>query len=208
MAGHDVVDGGIERGGVGHVEHGRLAVDLLGHRVGGRLVEIVHHDAGAVGGQAAGEGRAQPGTGSGDDGNSSFEWLLAHAGDLKLPAVATASPATNRVLTVPNVITVVRLCCIPVFLWLLFGLENRYAAAVLLGVLGATDWVDGYVARRYDQVSELGKVLDPTADRLLFIVCVGGIIVDGSAPLVLQHPRRGARGARRRDAGRRSPSSG
>jgi cardiolipin synthase (CMP-forming) len=98
--------------------------------------------------------------------------------------VATACPATNRVLTVPNVITVVRLCCIPVFLWLLFGLENRYAAAVLLGALGATDWVDGYVARRFDQVSELGKVLDPTADRLLFIVCVGGIIVDGSAPLV------------------------
>jgi len=88
------------------------------------------------------------------------------------------------VLTVPNVVTVVRLCCIPVFLWLLFGLENRYAAACLLGALGATDWVDGYIARRFDQVSELGKVLDPTADRLLFIVCVGGIIVDGSAPLV------------------------
>jgi cardiolipin synthase len=88
------------------------------------------------------------------------------------------------VLTVPNVVTVVRLCCIPVFLWLLFGLENRYAAAFLLGGLGATDWVDGYVARRFGQVSELGKVLDPTADRLLFIVCVGGIIIDGSAPLV------------------------
>jgi cardiolipin synthase len=88
------------------------------------------------------------------------------------------------VITVPNVITVIRLCCIPVFLWLLFGVENRYAAAFLLGGLGATDWVDGYVARRYGQVSELGKVLDPTADRLLFIVCVGGIIIDGSAPLV------------------------
>jgi cardiolipin synthase (CMP-forming) len=88
------------------------------------------------------------------------------------------------VLTVPNVVTVVRLCCIPVFLWLLFGLENRYAAAILLGALGATDWIDGYVARHFDQVSELGKVLDPTADRLLFIVCVGGIIVDGSAPLL------------------------
>jgi len=97
--------------------------------------------------------------------------------------VANASPATNRVLTVPNVISVVRLCCIPVFLWLLFGLENRYAAAVLLGVLGMTDWIDGYIARRFGQVSELGKVLDPTADRLLFIVCVGGIIIDGSAPL-------------------------
>jgi cardiolipin synthase len=98
--------------------------------------------------------------------------------------VTTASEATNRVLTVPNVITMARLCCIPVFLWLLFGLDNRYAAAVLLGVLGATDWVDGYVARHTNQVSELGKVLDPTADRLLFIVCVGAIIIDGSAPLV------------------------
>ena len=98
--------------------------------------------------------------------------------------MATASPATNRVLTVPNLVTVMRLACIPLFLWLLFGLDNRVAAAILLGALGATDWVDGYVARHTGQVSELGKVLDPTADRLLFIVCVGGIIVDGSAPLV------------------------
>jgi len=97
--------------------------------------------------------------------------------------VAHAGTA-NRVLTVPNVITVVRLACIPVFLWLLFVQENRLAAGLLLGALGATDWVDGYVARHFDQVSELGKVLDPTADRLLFIVCVGAIIIDGSAPLV------------------------
>jgi cardiolipin synthase len=90
--------------------------------------------------------------------------------------------ATNRIATVPNVLSLVRLCCIPIFLWLLFGVENRAAAGLLLGVLGATDWVDGYVARHFDQVSELGKVLDPAADRLLFIVCVGGIIVDGSAP--------------------------
>ncbi len=67
-------------------------------------------------------------------------------------------------------ITVARLCCIPVFLWLLFGLDNQSRRPVLLGGLGTTDWVDGYVARRFDQVSELGKVLDPTADRLLFIV--------------------------------------
>ena len=90
----------------------------------------------------------------------------------------------NRVLTVPNVITIVRLACIPVFLWLLFVQENRLAAGILLGALGATDWVDGYIARHFDQVSDLGKVLDPTADRLLFIVCVGAIIIDGSAPLV------------------------
>jgi len=97
--------------------------------------------------------------------------------------VATTRTA-NRVLTVPNVITIVRLACIPVFLWLLFVQENRLAAGILLGALGATDWVDGYIARHFDQVSDLGKVLDPTADRLLFIVCVGAIIIDGSAPLV------------------------
>jgi len=97
--------------------------------------------------------------------------------------VATTRTA-DRVLTVPNVITVVRLACIPVFLWLLFVQENRLAAGILLGALGATDWVDGYIARHFDQVSDLGKVLDPTADRLLFIVCVGAIIIDGSAPLV------------------------
>jgi cardiolipin synthase len=97
--------------------------------------------------------------------------------------VATASAGTtNRVLTLPNVITLVRLAMIPVFLWLLFAQDARVAAAALLAFLGATDWVDGWIARRYGQVSELGKVLDPTADRLLFIVCVGGIIVADGAP--------------------------
>jgi cardiolipin synthase len=91
--------------------------------------------------------------------------------------------ATDRILTVPNVLSFARLCCIPLFLYLLFGRDDRAAAAWLLGGLGATDWVDGYVARHTNQVSELGKILDPTADRLLFIVCVGGILIDGSAPL-------------------------
>jgi cardiolipin synthase len=90
---------------------------------------------------------------------------------------------TNRVLTVPNVITVVRLACLPVFLWLLFGVEDRLAAGCLLGLLGITDFVDGYIARHFNQVSDLGKVLDPVADRLLFIVGVGGIMIDGAAPL-------------------------
>jgi cardiolipin synthase (CMP-forming) len=95
----------------------------------------------------------------------------------------TGTASTDRVLTIPNVITVVRLCTIPLFLWLLFAKDDRIAAAALLGALGATDWVDGWIARRYGQVSELGKVLDPTADRILFIVCVGGIIIAEGAPL-------------------------
>jgi cardiolipin synthase (CMP-forming) len=89
----------------------------------------------------------------------------------------------GRVLTAPNVITLVRLLCIPVFLWLLFGLHRQTLAAVLLGVLGATDWVDGFVARRYHQVSTLGKVLDPAADRILVATAVIAVIVHGAVPL-------------------------
>jgi cardiolipin synthase len=96
-------------------------------------------------------------------------------------APAAAYPA-NRILTIPNLVTVVRLLCVPVFLWLLFGLEDRIAAAVLLGVLGATDWVDGYIARHFDQTSVIGTVLDPIADRVLLGTAVVALIVDGSVP--------------------------
>ncbi|HEY6532928.1 MAG TPA: CDP-alcohol phosphatidyltransferase family protein, partial [Acidimicrobiales bacterium] len=60
---------------------------------------------------------------------------------------------------------------------------DRAAAGWLLSGLGATDWVDGYVARRFDQVSTVGKVLDPVADRLLFFTAIVAIIIDGAAPL-------------------------
>ena len=85
--------------------------------------------------------------------------------------------------TIPNAFTLVRLLLLPVFLYVLFGLENRAAAAWMLGALGATDWVDGYLARRLGQVSEFGKVFDPTVDRLLFVVATTAIVVDGSIPL-------------------------
>ena len=74
-------------------------------------------------------------------------------------------------------------------------------AAWLLGGLGATDWVDGWLARRLNQTSEFGKMFDPTADRLLFIVGIGGIIVAGAAPLWVcwagRHPRSAGRWDRR-----------
>ena len=89
----------------------------------------------------------------------------------------------DRVFTVPNLITMVRLACIPLFLWLLFGAHRQTLAAVLLGVLGATDWVDGHVARRFHQVSTLGKVLDPVADRVLVGTSVISIIVYGAVPV-------------------------
>ena len=89
----------------------------------------------------------------------------------------------DRILTAPNVITMVRLLCIPLYLWLLFGAHRQIAAAVLLAVLGATDWVDGFVARRYGQVSTFGKVLDPTADRILVGTAVISIMIYGAVPL-------------------------
>ena len=89
----------------------------------------------------------------------------------------------DQILTIPNVISLIRLLCMPVFLYLLFGKDDPLAAACLLGALGATDWVDGYIARHYHQVSNLGKVLDPVADRLLFFVGIGGILVYGAVPV-------------------------
>lgn len=88
----------------------------------------------------------------------------------------------DRILTIPNVITVVRLSLLPVFLWLLFARDDRATAAWLLAGLGTTDFLDGYIARHFHQVSNIGKILDPVADRLLFLVGVGGIVIDGSVP--------------------------
>jgi cardiolipin synthase (CMP-forming) len=76
----------------------------------------------------------------------------------------------SRIWTIPNVISIVRLLLVPVFLWLLWKPDPaRRGAAVLLAALGASDWVDGYIARHFDQGSELGKVLDPLADRVLLV---------------------------------------
>lgn len=92
-------------------------------------------------------------------------------------------PAVDRVLTVPNLITLVRLAFVPVYVWLLFGAHRQTGAAVLLGALGATDWIDGYVARRFHQVSTVGKVFDPVADRVLVATAVVTITLHGAVPV-------------------------
>ena len=89
----------------------------------------------------------------------------------------------DNVWTLPNLFTLVRLLCLPLFLWLLFSQDNRAGAAWLLAGLGSTDWVDGWLARRFDQTSEFGKVFDPTVDRVFFFVSVVAIIIDGSIPI-------------------------
>ena len=75
----------------------------------------------------------------------------------------------NRVLTLPNAITLFRLLLIPIFLFVAWDRHRLILAGLLLGFIGATDWVDGYLARRLNQTSTVGKVIDPSADRLLLI---------------------------------------
>ncbi|MHA7191346.1 CDP-alcohol phosphatidyltransferase family protein [Arthrobacter sp. MDT2-16] len=83
--------------------------------------------------------------------------------------------------TLPNLITIIRFLGVPLFVW--FIAQQRYGAAVLtLVVVGSTDWVDGYVARRLQQVSAVGKWLDPVADRTALIVIAITFVVDGIAP--------------------------
>jgi cardiolipin synthase len=96
-----------------------------------------------------------------------------------------AVPGEDRIATVPNLITLVRFFCIPVFVLLLLRAHHAgwYPAALLLAALGVTDGIDGYVARRFHQVSTLGKVLDPLADRLLLGVAAVSIIAVGAVPL-------------------------
>ncbi len=99
--------------------------------------------------------------------------------------MAVTASRPDRVLTIPNLISVARLVCVPVFLWLIFAEDRLVAAAVLLAVLGATDWVDGWIARHFDQGSEVGKVLDPTADRVLLVAAVVALLAEGSVPIVV-----------------------
>ncbi|HUG85586.1 MAG TPA: CDP-alcohol phosphatidyltransferase family protein [Euzebya sp.] len=73
----------------------------------------------------------------------------------------------NRVWTVANAITFLRLAGLPLFVWLMVGPEAYGMAFLTLAIVGTTDWVDGYVARRFDQVTRLGQVMDPLIDRAL-----------------------------------------
>lgn len=89
---------------------------------------------------------------------------------------------SGRILTIPNLISLIRMAMVPLFLWLLFGADAPTPAGLLLGVIGSTDWVDGFLARRLGQVSELGKLLDPVADRLAITAAVIGGWVAGVLP--------------------------
>jgi len=96
--------------------------------------------------------------------------------------VAAGDAGLSRIVTWPNAVTVARLALVPVYVWLLFATPHQVAAGLLLGTLGATDWIDGYLARRLRQVTTLGKVLDPIADRVLVFTAVTTSAVFGAVP--------------------------
>ncbi|WP_347565722.1 CDP-alcohol phosphatidyltransferase family protein [Nocardioides sp. IC4_145] len=96
--------------------------------------------------------------------------------------MAADRPRTNRVWTLPNVLSMLRLAGVPLFLWLVLGPEADVWALVVLMVSGVTDWLDGYLARKWDQVTVLGQALDPIADRLYILAAVVGLAMRDVIP--------------------------
>jgi len=95
---------------------------------------------------------------------------------------AGAELVHDRLLTAPNVITAIRLAGLPLFVWLVLGTERYLVAFWVLVAIAATDWIDGYVARRFDQVSRIGKLVDPLVDRLLLATAAITLLLAGLLP--------------------------
>jgi cardiolipin synthase (CMP-forming) len=91
--------------------------------------------------------------------------------------------AARRVLTVPNILSFVRILLIPLFVVLLLDRDTRLGGFLLLGAVVSTDWVDGVIARRTGAVTELGKLLDPLADRLAMAAALITFVVIDVFPL-------------------------
>jgi cardiolipin synthase len=99
------------------------------------------------------------------------------------PPQAGTSLASGRVLTAANMISFARLLGVPLFLYLLFGIGATGAAIAVLAIGGTTDWVDGWVARRFGQVSRVGELLDPLVDRLYIAATVVAFTIEEVVPL-------------------------
>ena len=90
----------------------------------------------------------------------------------------------NKIITVPNILTLVRLLLIPVIVWLYCFEKNYTWTAVVLILSGITDLVDGFIARKFNMISELGKIIDPIADKLTQFVVLICLVTRFSAMLV------------------------
>jgi cardiolipin synthase (CMP-forming) len=91
---------------------------------------------------------------------------------------------SDRVLTIPNALSAARLVGVPFFLWLVLN-EHDAAAVIVLMVSGFTDWLDGKIARKWNQMSRVGQLLDPAADRLYILATLIGLTVRDVVPLWL-----------------------
>ncbi|MGB8651547.1 MAG: CDP-alcohol phosphatidyltransferase family protein [Mycobacteriales bacterium] len=98
------------------------------------------------------------------------------------PSVTAAAPS-DRIWTVPNALSALRLLGVPVFLYWVLGTHQDGLAILLLIVAGVTDYLDGKIARRYNQFSRLGQLLDPAADRLYIASTVLALVVRDGLPL-------------------------
>src|SRR5438309_8584531 len=90
---------------------------------------------------------------------------------------------TDRVATVPNALSFLRILLIPVFVALILRHGDEEAGLILLAGVVATDWVDGYIARHTNQVSKVGQILDPVADRLAILAALAALLARGAFPL-------------------------
>ncbi|MEY3734812.1 MAG: hypothetical protein RL347_2171 [Actinomycetota bacterium] len=90
--------------------------------------------------------------------------------------------AEDRVVTVPNALSVLRLLLIPVFLWLVLVARADLAAVAVLTISGITDWADGVIARRTGQMTRLGRILDPLVDRLTIAATLIGLALRDLVP--------------------------
>ena len=85
--------------------------------------------------------------------------------------------AEDRIWTVPNLLSFLRLLGVPVFLWLVLGPRADGWAIAVLAVAGFTDWLDGKIARAFNQVSKLGRIIDPAADKLYVFATIAALLV-------------------------------
>nr|WP_254451005.1 CDP-alcohol phosphatidyltransferase family protein [Aeromicrobium stalagmiti] len=86
-----------------------------------------------------------------------------------------AVTVNDRILTIPNLLSFVRLLLVPVFLWLVLGPERDGLALLVLMISGITDYLDGKLARKFNQASKIGAILDPVADRFYILAVVIGL---------------------------------
>jgi cardiolipin synthase len=100
-------------------------------------------------------------------------------------AAVGADGRTDRVWTIPNALSVLRLLGVPLFLWLLLGPHADGWAIAVIAVSGFTDWADGVLARRLNQLSRFGAMLDPLADRLYILATLVGLVLRHIIPVWL-----------------------